>query len=61
MYTQKGCAQSGPGHFILKNMREMVVYMCMDAGRWVQAPDGLMNDQSVGRGGGQAVPGESSS
>lgn len=32
-----------PGHFILKNMREMVVYVCMDVGRWVRAPDGLMN------------------
>lgn len=50
-----------PGHFILKNMREMGVYVCMDVGRWVQAPDGLMNLQSVGRGGeGHAVPGESS-
>lgn len=49
------------GHFILKNTREIGVYVYMDVGRWVQAPDGLMNLQSVGRGGeGHAVPGKSS-
>lgn len=42
-------------------MREMGVYVCMDVGRWVKAPDELMNLQSIGRGGeGHAVPGESS-